>query len=291
MENVQIAELLFSGLRIALPLMFAAFGGMLSEKAGVANIALEAFLLFSSFAAAAIMAVSHNIALSIAGGILASILVGVIFGFFTVKTKSDQIIVGTALNILAMGTIPVLCKALFNVSGQTPSLSMDQRINSTTAFVITAVLIFIMILVIFKKTVFGLHIVASGDNPQALRTQGVSVDKVRWLAVLVGAAIVGIGGVYLSIGAGSGYTRNMSAGRGFIALAALIFGRWKPIPTLFTCLFFGLLDALQIFLQSSLNFQIPTQFVQALPYIVTLVFLAFLSGRNFAPSAINRPDL
>ncbi|MBK9293552.1 MAG: ABC transporter permease [Oligoflexia bacterium] len=287
-------DLILSAVRISLPLIFAAYGGMLSEKSGVANIALEAYLLFSSFCAAAVMALTHNLGFSILSGLLGGVFVGIIFSFFTVKVKSDQIIAGMALNILATGLIPVLCKAFYGTSGQTPSLEIQDRISSTTPFIIAALLVFIGTFILFKKSVFGLRVTAAGDHPPALRSQGINVDFVRVKAILIGAAIASVGGIYLSLGAGSGYTRNMSAGRGFIALAALIFGRWKPIPTLLACLFFGFFDSLQIFLQTSGTLTIPTQFVQVLPYLLTLVLLAVPTGKaqkNFAPQAINRPDL
>jgi len=286
-----INEWLLSGIRISLPLLFAALGGMFSERSGVANIALEAFLLTSSFVSAAMMATTHNLPLSLGVAVLATVFIGALFSFFTVKTKSDQIIVGMAFNILATGIIPVLCKAFYNTSGQTPSLSLEFRINNTPLFIALGLLSFFFTVFIFRKTVFGLHVTAAGDYPPALRTQGVNVDLVRYKAILVGAVIASIGGIYLSLGAGSGYTRNMSAGRGFIALAALIFGKWKPIPTFLACLFFGLLDALQIFLQSTGAVAIPTQLVQALPYVFTLIALAFFSGKSEAPHAINRSDL
>lgn len=291
---MQIDDLMLSAIRISLPLIFAAYGGMLSEKSGVANIALEAYLLFSSFCAAAVMAATHHLPFSILCGLLGGLVVGVVFSFFTVKTKSDQIIVGMALNILATGLIPVVCKALYGTSGQTPSLVLADRVSSTTPFTITAILVFIFIYLLFKKSVFGLRLTAAGDHPPALRSQGVNVDFVRVKAILIGAAIASIGGIYLSLGSGSGYTRNMSAGRGFIALAALIFGRWKPVPTILACLFFGFFDSLQIFLQNSGGIQIPSQFIQVLPYLLTLVLLAApfgKAGKNHAPQAINRPDL
>jgi ABC-type uncharacterized transport system permease subunit len=158
-----------------------------------------------------------------------------------------------------------------------------------------AVLVVIGVEILFRMSVFGLRISAAGENPHALRTQGVNVSRVRTMAILWGAAIAGIGGIYLSIGAGSGYSRNMSAGRGYIALAALIFGRWKPIPTLIGCILFGLADSLQILLQSVPFFSdgspLPNQIVQAFPYLLTLILLAGFVGRVRAPTAINSPEL
>jgi ABC-type uncharacterized transport system permease subunit len=288
-------EWAFSGLRLSLPLIFAAFGGMLSERSGIANIALEAYLLASSFAAASVMVLTHSLLLSVVAAVLASILVGGILCFFTLYAKADQIIAGMAINILVTGIIPVLNKAIFDVSGNTPALEAQERLSSGSLFVILAVVVVVGVQFLFSKTVFGLRVRAAGENPQALRTQGVSVGLTRTKSIILGAAIAAIGGIYLSIGAGSGYTRNMSAGRGYIALAALIFGRWKPWPTLVGCLIFGLADALQILLQSVPLLpggeSLPTQFVQALPYVITLLFLAGVAGKVTPPKAINQPNL
>jgi simple sugar transport system permease protein len=279
---------LLSGLRISLPLVFAALGGLLCEKSGVANIALESFLLFTSFSAAAILTMSHSLLLSIGGTIVIAFLLGTIFSYFTIKARADHIIVGTGLNILAYGALPLLCKSLFGSSGQTPSLDISLRLSSLWPFLALACASFILILVIFNKWPLGMRIVAAGDEPLALRTQGINVELVRFVAVLLGSALCAFGGIFLSIGAGSGYTRNMSAGRGFIALAALIFGRWKPWPTLIACVLFGLLDALQIFIQNMESIKLPSQFTQALPYLLTILALAAFSSKNFAPKYINR---
>jgi ABC-type uncharacterized transport system permease subunit len=282
----------FSGIRLSLPLIFAAFGGLMSERAGVANIALEAYLLVSSFTAATVMTLTHSFTLSIGGAFLATVILAGIFSFFTVYAKADQIIAGMALNFFVAGLIPVLSKSIFDVSGQTPALEVSDRISSTWIFVVLAVIVVAKVQFIFKKTVFGLRITAAGENPEALRTQGVSVGFTRTTAILYGALIASFGGIFLSIGEGSGYARNMSAGRGYIALAAIIFGRWKPIPTLIGCLLFGLADALQILLQSvpilPNGEALPTQFVQALPYVVTLIVIAGLAGKVSAPKAINQ---
>lgn len=290
-----ITEWLLSGLRLSLPLIFAAYGGMLSERSGVSNIALEAYLLSSSFTAAALMAITHNLFLSLISGVAASLLIGLIFSFFTLIARGDQIIVGMAINIFVAGIIPVLSKAFFGISGQTPSLKVAEHITELWPFFFAAVCVVFYSWFYFAKTVLGLRVLAAGENPEALRTQGVSVSLTRFKSIIIGAGIASIGGIYLSMGAGSGYTRNMSAGRGYIALAALIFGKWKPIPTLLGCLLFGLADSSQILLQSVPVFSdgspLPTQLVQALPYIVTLLLLAGFVGKVRAPAAINQPYL
>ncbi len=285
-------EWIYSGIRLSLPLIFASMGGLLSERAGVANIALESYLLVGSFTAAATMALSHSLALSFGAAVFACVLVGLLFCFFTLVAKADQIISGMAINLFVMGLIPVVCKTVFGLSGQTPSLSMNERILDPSIFIILALFAVAGISLFFSRTVLGLRVWAAGENPESLRTQGVNVNRTRMKAILLGAAIASLGGIYLSLGAGSGYTRNMSAGRGYIALAALIFGRWKPMWTMAGCLLFGLADALQIIIQTIPMMEngdpLPTQFVQALPYVVTLILLAGFVGKVRAPSAINK---
>jgi simple sugar transport system permease protein len=200
-------------------------------------------------------------------------------------------VAGMAVNILVMGIIPVASNSLFSVSGQTPSLRLDQRLDEVWPFLTLGLFLIIAVHYLFARTRLGLRIWAAGENPAALTTQGVLPSRVRWKALLLGAVCVSVGGIYLSMGAGSGYTRNMSAGRGYIALAALIFGRWKPIPTAIGCVLFGLADALQIILQSVPVFAdgspIPTQFVQMIPYVLTVLVLAGFVGKVQAPKSLN----
>ena len=167
-----LQEWILSGVRLSLPLIFAAYGGMLSERAGVANIALEAYLLVSSFSAAAVMTLSHSFALSLSAGVAASILVGLVLCFFTLKARADQIIVGMALNLCALGIIPVMSKALFDVSGQTPSLSVADRFSSPYGFFVMAVCVVFFVVFYFDKTVLGLRALAAGENPNARAHRG-----------------------------------------------------------------------------------------------------------------------
>jgi simple sugar transport system permease protein len=288
-------EFLLSGLRMSLPLIFAAFGGMLSERSGVANIALESILLASSFAAASAVAVFHSTALGIGFGILAGVTVAVGFGLWALLFKADQIIVGMATNILIMGLLPLISYMLFNQTGQTPSLSIDQRISELWPFVVEAVAVISFTSYFFRYSRLGLRVRMAGENPHAIRTMGVSVLKTRLAALSICGAFCALGGIYMSIGVGSGYTRNMIAGRGFIALAALIFGNWRPVPTLLGCLLFGFADALQIVLQGVPILpgggELPPHLLQALPYIITLFILVGWVGRARAPAAINQPGL
>lgn len=285
-------EFLLSSLRLATPMILVAMAGILSERSGVANIALEAYLLASSFAAAATMAITHSLSLSVLSAVLAVIIVAVLLWVFGVLFRADQIVVGMAINLFAMGIIPVFSKSLFSVSGQTPTLRLSERILSFWPFLALTIVAVLACEFVLNKTVFGLRLRAAGENPQALTCQGVSVNATRLKALILGSVIAAIGGVYMSLGAGSGYTRNMSAGRGFMALAALIFGRWKPIPTFLTCFLFGFVDAIQMVLQSVPIFSddrpFPSHLIQALPYIVTLLAIAGVAGSLRPPKSINR---
>lgn len=283
-------DILLSALRLSVPILFAAFGGMMSERSGIANIALEANLLFSAFAGAAVTALTGDVWIGAAAGVATSVVVGLLFGAVCIWGRGDQIVVGTAFNLLAFGLIPVITKALFNVTGSTPALSTAQTFHQPMIFFALAIAVMLMLEVFFRFTRHGLRVSAAGENPLALVTQGVNHKWVRLRAVSEGALITGVGGVYLSLCQGSGYIREMSAGRGFIALAALIFGGWRPMPTFLACLFFAVTDAIQMQMQGQKlgDVTVPNQFVQILPYVATLFVLVFYATRMRAPSAINR---
>ncbi len=285
-----IGELCLSTMRLSVPLIFAALGGLMCERSGVANIALEALLLFSAFAAGAVTYATGDAYAGVFAGLACAAVVGAIFGAICLWGRGDQIVVGTGLNLLAAGLIPVITKGLFDRTGSTPALEAKQTFHQPLSFFIVAVISFIVLEFVFRRTRHGLRITAAGENPLALRTQGVSDRRVRLRAIVEGSTIAGIGGVYLALCQGSGYIRDMSAGRGFIALAALIFGAWRPWSTFLACLFFALTDAIQIQLQGHTiwSFAIPNQFIQILPYIATLLVLVFANRKMSAPAAINR---
>ncbi len=283
-------DLFLSSVRLSVPLIFAAYGGMMSERSGVANIALESYLLFSAFVAAAATSLFASLWMGILFGLLASGLIGFAFAIVCVYGRGDQVVIGTAFNLLAVGSIPVLNNVLFGITGSTPALPLHLRFTSPLIFFGLSILTVGLLEFLFRKTRHGLRVTACGENPMALETQGVSYKKLRVRAVVEGSLIAGIGGIYLSLCQGSAYVREMSAGRGFIALAALILGGWRPLPTLFACLFFAFTDAIQIQLQGKTigEFQIPNSLVQISPYLITLLLLVFSSRKILAPRAINR---
>src|SRR5208282_397329 len=274
-------QLLASTLRVSTPLIFAALGGMFSERAGVINIALEGLMLIGAFGAAVLTYVTHSPWLGSAGGAGAGVLLAAVYALFVIRLRANQIVAGTAINMLALGLTPFLCKILYDVTGQTPAIPMAERFQSAPLF-----LAWIMVGVCWlwvKYTRGGLWVSFAGEHPEALDAAGIRVNRVRWAAVLVSGALAGLGGASLSVFLASSFSRNMTAGRGFMALAALIFGKWKPIPTAVACLLFGFAEAVQIRLQGVSVFggkTIPVQFIQILPYVVTVLVLAGFVGRS-----------
>jgi ABC-type uncharacterized transport system permease subunit len=284
-----IFDLMMATMRLSIPLLFAAYGGLLSERSGIANIALESYLLVSAFAAAAVTALTGQLWLGVIAGLSASALTGFCFAGVCIWGRGDQIVIGTAFNLLAVGLIPTVTKALFNATGSTPALSQELTFHTPWVFFLIALFVLAAYEFLFRFTRHGLRIWAAGENPDALLTQGVNYKAVRLRAVVEGSMVAGIGGIYLSLCQGSGYIREMAAGRGFIALAALIFGAWRPVPTFLACLFFAFTDAVQMLLQGQkvAGHVIPNQFIQILPYLATLFVLIFYARRISAPKAIN----
>lgn len=284
-----IFQLIASTLRVSTPLIFAALGGICSERSGVINIALEGLMLLGAFGAAVGTLATHSPWLGAACGMAAGIALAAIYGFFVIRLRANQIVAGAAINMLALGLTPFLCKILYDVTGSTPAIPISDRFQTAPLY-LSWVLVALCFLWL-NHTPSGLWMSFAGEHPEALDAAGVRVNRVRWLAVLASGALAGIGGATLSVFLSSSFSRNMTAGRGFMALAALIFGKWKPIPTAFACLLFGLADAVQIRLQgaSIQGIQIPVQFIQILPYVVTILVLAGFVGKSRAPKSLGIP--
>lgn len=282
-------EILLACLRMSTPLIFAAMGGLLSEKSGVINIALEGFMLVGAFSAAVSSYYLHSAWM---GWMIAFILGctwAATYALFVIRFKADQIITGTALNLLAIGVAPFITKILFNSTGSTPALELGSRFSFEP--LLFAFLLVMAIAFWLGRMRSGLWLQFAGEHPEALATSGVSPRKIRWLAVVLSGGFAAWGGASLSLFLASAYSPLMTGGRGFMALAALIFGKWKPLPTLAACLFFGLTDAIQIRLQGVPigGVEIPVQFIQILPYIVTIIALAGFIGTSRPPKALGRP--
>jgi simple sugar transport system permease protein len=288
-ETSMISQLIASTLRLSTPLIFAALGGLCSERSGVINIALEGLMLVGAFGAAVGTFATHSPWLGAACGMAAGIAMAAIYGLFVIRLRANQIVAGAAINMLAFGLTPFFCKILYDVTGSTPAIPISERFQNAPLYLcwLLVALCFLWL----NHTRSGLWTSFAGEHPQALDAAGVRVNAVRWIAVLTSGALAGLGGATLSIFLSSSFSRSMTAGRGFMALAALIFGKWKPIPTALACLLFGLADAAQIRLQGvSFNgVQIPVQFIQILPYVVTILVLAGFVGHSRAPKNLGIP--
>ena len=364
MRQIFTISLLFSTIRLSTPLILAALGGLYSERSGVINIALEGLMLAGAFTAASVTYYAGSPWVGLGAAILAGALVAYIIALASIRFKADQVVTGTGINIMFLGLPAVLSGALFLSSGSTPQIPKENLLPTLYRFVpafvpawriltevsVISLLALVIVLVtryVLYRTPFGLRLRAVGENPEAADAAGVGVNRIRYIGVILSGALAGIGGAYLSIGQSSLFTRNMTAGRGFIALAALIFGKWRPVQTMLACLLFGFADALTIQLQGvpvSVLFlrigvgiliflfiwfiahqvallnrnriielstavvisgilwrmlfatsggmdkvEVPVQFIQMIPYVVTIVVLAGFIGQSRAPRALGIP--
>jgi ABC-type uncharacterized transport system permease subunit len=285
MSNIFTLALITSAIRLATPLLLAALGGLYSERAGIINIALEGLMLAGAFTAAAVTHFAHNPWVGLVAAAAAGALVAGIHALACIRYKADQVVTGTAINILFFGVPALLSGALFDSTGATPQIPKEDLLQ--TAPIIIAFALVPLTWYVLYRTPFGLRLRAVGENPEAADTAGVSVARIRYTGVILSGVLAAIGGAYLSIGQSSLFTRNMTSGRGFIALAALIFGKWRPVQTMLACLFFGLAEAVAIQMQGVIN--VPVQFIQIIPYVLTIIVLAGFIGLSRAPRALGIP--
>ena len=306
-----------STIRVSTPLILCAMAGLFSERSGIVDIGLEGKMLAGAFAAAAVAAVTGSAWLGLLAAIGVAVCMALLHGFACITHRGNQVVSGLAINILASGLTITLGIAWFQQGGQTPMLTGDARfasidlpgaiavadvpvlgaiysqlISGHNALVYLAFVTVPVTWWIVYQTRFGLRLRAVGENPQAVDTAGISVFWLRYRAVICAGILCGIAGAYLSIAQNASFIREMSAGKGYIALAALIFGKWKPKAALLACLLFGFLEALTVRLEGvplPLIGEVPAQLMQALPYILTVVLLAGFIGKAVAPKAIGIP--
>lgn len=283
-----MSDLVLTLMRLSCPLLFAALGGLLCERSGVINIALEGFMLVGAFAAASVAYYTGQPWLGWLAGFAAGSLLATLYALAVIEAKADQIVAGTAINILAVGLLPFLGKIFFNSTGSTPALEVSQRFSWEPLGI--AIFVGVTVDGLIRWTRLGLWISFAGEHPKALATAGVSVRKIRWLTVPLSGGLAGWGGATLSLALSSSYSPLMTAGRGFIALAALITGKWRPLPTIAACFAFALMDLMQIRLQGldAGGLHVPVQFIQILPYLLTLVALGGFLGLSRAPKAVGK---
>ncbi|HEY4199270.1 MAG TPA: ABC transporter permease [Devosiaceae bacterium] len=313
MDYNTIISVLAATLRLTTPLLLACLAGLYSERSGIFDIGLEGKMLAAAFGAATVAALTGNMWLGLLAGIVVSIGMSMIHGAASITLKGNQIISGVAINFLAQGLTVLLGLTWFQQGGRTPPLPPGGRfpslvwpgavefagvpvigpiysglISGHNLLVYIAFLAVPVTAFVLYRTRFGLRLRAVGENPKAVDTAGISVNGLRYQALIITGVLCGIAGAYFSIAQGSGFGNNMTAGKGYIALAALIFAKWKPVPCMFACLLFGFLDAVQIRLQGvevPIIGQVPIQFIQALPYILTVVLLAGFIGKATGPKA------
>ncbi len=297
-----VIALFFSTLRQAAPLLLTSLGGLFSERSGVVNIALEGMILFGA-AAAAITVNRIEVAtggleafwipwVGLLTGALVGGLVGLVHAIASIKYRADQIVSGTAINIAALGAPSIVLQVLYNNTSTSQEVqnrlpNVDLGAGSVSVLVIFAFLLVPLVWWVLFKTPWGLRLRAVGEHPEAAETMGVNVIRMRYTAVILSGVLAGIAGAYLSIGFLNQFIRAMSAGAGFIALAALIFGKWHPFGVLGATLLFGFAQALAIQLQG--GDLLPATIVQALPFILTMLVLAGFIGRSRPPAAVGKP--
>ncbi len=315
MDFLTVLQILDSSVRLATPLLFACLAGLFSERSGIVDIGLEGKMLAAAFLAGAVAYWTGNIWLGLVAGIVGSLFISLLHGIASITLKGDQLISGVALNFLAAGLTVVIGQSWFGLGGRTPSITGGARFQSIdlpfaealanvpvlgpiyaelisghTILVYVALLAVPISWFVLFRTRFGLRLRAVGENPSAVDTAGISVVKLRFAAIVIAGVLCGLAGTYLASLA-AGFVKDMTAGRGYIALAALIFAKWRPWYALIACMLFGFLEAVGNRYQSIQlgDFTIPVQFMQALPYILTVIILAGFIGKAIPPRASAQP--
>ncbi len=291
----EVLPIVMATLRVSVPLLLAALAGLFSERSGIVDIGLEGKMLAGAFASATVAVVAGDVWLGLLAAMAVSALLGLLHGYVCIAQRGNQVVSGMAINILVSGLTVTLGLAWFAQGGQTPPLPQGVRVPDILGLSVLAWPAFALVPLgwwVLYRTRFGLRLRAVGENPAAVDTAGVSVAFLRYRAVLIAGVLCGWAGAYIATAQGAGFVRDMTGGRGYLALAALILGRWRPLPTLLACLLFALLDAVAIRLQGTALpgiGVIPTQFVQALPYVMTVVLLGGFMGRAIPPRASGIP--
>ncbi len=298
-----LASLLASTVKMAVPLLLAALGEVIAERGGIINIGIEGKLLAGAFAAMAVAHATASPLLGVLAGVGAGLVLALAAGYLIVSRAANQVVVGTAVNLLAFGVTGVAYRAIFGVTGaaltvpglqalRLPLLSdlpllgealFDQTWVGYLSFaLVPAVAVFLW------RTLPGVCLRTVGEDPHAAAAQGISVERVRLAALLAGGALAGLAGAYLAVGYARTFVEGMSGGRGFIALAIVVFGRWSPLGVLVGALLFGFATALQFHFQA-MGLAVPYQFFLALPYVLTLLILALFANQATAPAALGVP--
>ena len=317
MDELGIATLLASTLRVSVPLILCALAGLLSERSGVIDLGLEGKMLLSAFAAGSVGALSGSMLLAVFAALVVGVLLSMLHGFACVSHGGDQVVMGMAITMTAAGLTVVLGIAWFQQGGQTPPLPDAVRLTNWftgaaaawreipllgtlialgllghNGFVYLSLALVPALWWLMFRTRFGLRLRAAGENPSMVDAAGVSILRLRYTALAGNGVLAALAGAYLVLAQNPSFIPHMTAGRGYMALAAMIFGKWHPVGALWACLLFGFLDAAAIRLQGTalpLIGSVPVQLIQALPYLMTVVLLAGFVGRARAPKALGVP--
>lgn len=320
MDEVLVGSIVASTLRVSVPLVLCALAGVLCERSGVIDLGLEGKMLMTAFATAAVGVVSGSLVLALLAALLVGLALSMLHGYACVSHRGDQVVLGMAITMTAAGLSVVLGLAWFAQGGQTPALPEGVRLERQfvaageavaqlpfvgralalaffghNAMVYLSGVAVVCVWWLLQRTRFGLRLRAAGENPAMVDAAGVSVKALRYQALALNGAFSALAGSYLVLAQNPSFIPNMTAGRGYMALAALIFGKWQPLGALWACLLFGFLDAVSIRLQgvalpAALGAgAVPVQAIQALPYVLTVVLLAGFIGRARAPAALGRP--
>lgn len=275
-------------LRYCAPVAFGAVGESVVQRSGIINVGLEGLMLCSAYAATVASSSSHNPWIGLGAGVLAGLLVILIFGLLTIQFALDQIVAGTAINLLSLG----LCGTLFEMQNKTGKLmnlpAIPMLIGKLDAVEVLLIISAIAIGVTLYKTNYGLKLRSVGEYPPSTEAAGFSPIKFQVQALAIGGLMGGLGGSYLALGVAQSFATEMVAGRGFIAIALVTFARWRPVGILFSALLLGIFESLQFELQMS-GSQIPKSILLALPYVATLVILIFVGKGTQAPQSLGQP--
>jgi general nucleoside transport system permease protein len=281
--------LLTATLRMATPLIFAAMGGLLSERSGVINIALEGMMLTGAFFAVAGTHWTGSPWIGLAIGVAASSVAGLVHAFWCITLRANQIVAGTAINLIAAGLTAFLIQLIWGRAGGSDTVDrLPDVLGGVNVLIAGAIVLVPLVHFYLFRTRSGLHTMASGEHPQAAESVGINVARSRYLAVIASGALAGLGGAFLSIGNLSYFTLDMTAGRGFIALAAVIFGGWTPFGAAGAALLFGGAQAVQIQAQATSDFPVSTDLLVALPYLLTLIAVTGLVKGSTGPAGLGK---
>ncbi len=317
MDYATLLQILDSTLRLATPLLLACLAGLYSERAGIFDIGLEGKMLMAAMASASVAFLTGSVWLGLLAGIGASLVLAAIHGIASITFRGNQLIAGVALNFLSSGITVLVAERLFKQGGRTPPLEGAARFSPLTlpfaeeardipvigplyAEVISghSILVYAALALVpiswwvLYRTRFGLRLRAVGENPAAVDTAGVSVVGLRFVAVAITGILCGLAGAYMATALQAGFGREMTAGRGYIALAALIFAKWRPVAALWACLLFGFFQALALrpdVVTALAGVKIPVPFLDALPYVLTVIVLAGFIGKAIPPRAGGQP--